>query len=280
MVTISQTESRTINALRFICLLCVVMIHCAAHAQPEAVAGVSSEVYQTAKQCHAFYTSLPCLQILFILSGYLFFRNVSDSWNRHRDYLGKLKSRLVSLCLPYLICRVCKHLTPLLCVAAILSPLPFDFVYINAYLLLGAYFAYSGITLTGIGRLFPWKTALILAIVCSGLAIFLPLPISFKSLNIILLAIWLPALLGATEGLGLPSICSPAAGMFLYASLFYVCIFIGVRCVRNLPLNLLMLNVDMWLSFIGATVLLLALFVPLSRYPRLIFLLTGGRTTS
>lgn len=342
MVTISQTESRTINTLRFLCLLCVVMIHCGAHGQPEAIARVSDEVYQTAKQCHAFYTSLPSLQILFILSGYLFFRNMGDSWDWQRDYLGKLKSRLVSIVLPYLawcvlyfiyqiirhkggdgmltpsyfleglwplsyhgkllvpvfwflralicftlfsplyylVCRVCKHLTPLLCVVVILSPLPFDFVYFNAYLLLGAYFAYSGFTLTGIGRVFPWKAALALALIGSGLAIFLPPPINSKALNIVLLAIWLPALLGATEGIRLPSFCSPAAGMFLYASHFYVCIFLGVRCVRALPINLLMLNVDMWISFIGATVLLLALFALVSRSSRLTFLLTGGRTAS
>lgn len=339
MANISPTESLSINRLRIICLLCVVMIHSAVQNQPEAVVQLSAHIHQIADQMHKFYTALPCLQILFFLSGYLFFRNIGKRWNWHRDYLNKLKSRMISLVLPYLawsaiyfihqiirhqggydyltpsffinglwplsgnvgpivpvfwflrvlicftllspcyyfICRYCKHFTPLLCIGIILSPFPFKFAYFNAYLLLGAYFAYSGITLTSIGRIFPWKAAL--ALIGSGLAIFLP-PYRTQDVEYRAVSDLPPTLLGATEGIRLPSFCSPAAGMFLYASHFYVCIFLGVRCVRNLPLNLLMLNADMWISFIGATVLLLVIFIPLSRSSRLTFLLTGGRTAS
>lgn len=103
MVTISESEGKMINWLRFVCLLIVVMIHSAAYKQPEAIAQFSGEALQAAANWHELFHTPPSLKILFLLSGYLFFRHIGDCWNWKRDYLGKMASRVTALGLPYTI---------------------------------------------------------------------------------------------------------------------------------------------------------------------------------
>lgn len=330
-----------INRLRFLCLLIVVMIHSAVHMQPEAIAQLAPDVHQAAKNWHAFFYSPLSLEILFILSAYLFFRGISDTYDLRRDYLCKLKKRMTGLVLPYLVWNVVyiahnilrchlswddlsstyfldafwppdpldgpccavfwfirslicftllsplyyliykyfRHFTFIIVFLIILSPLSSHFMYGNAYLLLGGYLAYSGITLTRINELFSTKVALPLALLLSALQCFHPelLPFSAKAVHLALLLLWLSALIGICTVMRLPAWCTPAAGMFLYASHFFVCCYIGIRCIRFLPLNLPMLVADMWITMILSTLLCLGLYALIRKIPHASFLLTGGR---
>lgn len=342
MIKISPKESETINRLRFICLLIVVMIHSAAYKQPEAIAQFSGEALQAAANWHELFHTPPSLKILFLLSGYLFFRHIGDCWNWKRDYLGKMASRLTALGLPYviwsgvsvahnmllskitwgdltfsyllhalwpldpmaspaagvfwfirsLICftllsplyyliyKYCRHFTFLIAALLIFSPLPMRYMYGNAYLLLGGYLAYSGITLTRLCELFPAKFSLLPALVLSVIKCFHPewLPFPHEAVSAVLLMLWLPALVGLSSSIRLPSFCSPAAGMFLYAAHCAVCSYISARCIRFLPNNLPMLVADLWITMICATIICLLVFAIVRKIPYASYLLTGGRS--
>lgn len=341
MVTITPTESAAINRLRFLCLLGVVMIHCAVFRQPSAIAQAPGETLQSALHWHLLFTGIPNLKILFILSGYLFFRHVNDTWDWRRDYLSKIGKRLSGLLLPYmiwggvyttlnilqshlswsditpsyllnafwpldpltypmcgvfwfmrcLICftllsplyylvyRYCRHFTLFLAAALILSPLPLHYIYLNGYLLLGGYLAYSGITLTRISELFRPRIALAAAAVLTLLSAFFAdaVPLSPAAFHTIRLLLWLPALIGVCTVLRLPSWCTPAAGMFLYAAHFFVCCKIGSQLVQHLPLTLPFMIAEMWLSMILATAICLIAYAILRKIPMMGYLLTGGR---
>lgn len=337
MVTISETEGNMINRLRFFSLLSVVMIHSSVYKQPEAEAALAEPVMQCVKQWHSLFVSSHALVVLFIISGYLFFRKASESWSFRNDYLGKLRSRLSGLLTPYLvwctlyiaykvfrshfelsagnllhaywplsptehvaapgfwfirslICfsllsplyylvyRYLKHFTLLLCLALSLCKLPPDFCYFNWPLLLGGYLAYSGITLTRITELFPWKPALLGACALSVAAAFAPLPdfvkLAFSQPSVVL---WGAGLSGLFLRCPLPSCCTPSAGMFLYASHFIICGFISVFLLRYLPINLPMVVADMWLTWFLATCVCLGMFAVVKRVPHLTAILTGGR---
>lgn len=166
----------------------------------------------------------PALQLLFLISGYLFFRGIGNRYDWKRDYIKKIQGRFIGLFLFYFVyCIlgfifniVVKHaplpscsefisglwpLDPLespagrgmwyirsLICFTFLSPLyyivirtlkhfflplffillslgwPITYAYFNCWLLLGAYLAYSGITLSSIARYFDWRITLPLGI--------------------------------------------------------------------------------------------------------------------
>ncbi len=341
MITLSPAEGKMINRLRFFSLLCVVMIHSAVHRQPEALEQISATIYEQAATWHRLFYCCNPLFLLFILSGYLFFRNADDSWSFRKDYLSKLKSRLTGLLTPYLvwctfyllfgyvrggcsgslsfemllnaywplsparhvaapgfwfirslICfsllsplyylvyRYLKHFTLPLCLTLALCNLPLDFCYFNWPLLLGGYLAYSGITLGKIVELLPWKPALGAALLLSILSLFCPtaLPGDVREIiKLLALILWGAGLAGLFMRCPLPSFCTPAAGMFLYATHFIICGKIGTRLVRYLPVNLPMLVADMWLTFALGTAVCLTLYAVVKRCPKLAAVLTGGR---
>lgn len=341
MVTITPTESAAINRLRFLCLLGVVMIHCAVFRQPAAIAQAPGETLQSALHWHLLFTGIPNLKILFILSGYLFFRHVNDTWDWRSDYLSKIGKRLSGLLLPYmiwggvytalnilqshlswsditpsyllnafwpldpltypmcgvfwfmrcLICftllsplyylvyRYCRHFTLFLAAALILSPLPIHYIYLNGYLLLGGYLAYSGITLTRLSELLEPKLAFCGALALTTFTCFFPeqVPLPSEVRSTLRLLLWLPALVGLCSKICLPSWCTPAAGMFLYATHFFVCSKIGSQLVQHLPLTLPFMIAEMWLSMILATAICLIAYAILRKIPMMSYLLTGGR---
>ncbi len=103
MVSITKKESDAIDSLRLLCVLSVVMIHSsvllssrAAHLACE----FKTEIFAW-HQCLCFIPN--SVSILFVLSGYLYFRNIGEQWDWNKHYLGKLKSRKTSLFLFYIV---------------------------------------------------------------------------------------------------------------------------------------------------------------------------------
>ena len=100
---VSKKESNAINVLRFICIVFLVLHHSGIdHLVPTALSESMKIVQQT--------ITIPFLQILFILSGYLFFyqkgENIvffSIAEFVKKTYTIKLLKRIKSLLVPYLI---------------------------------------------------------------------------------------------------------------------------------------------------------------------------------
>ena len=100
---ISKKESNAINILRFICILFLLLHHSVIdHLVPESLSGTMKIVQQT--------ITIPFLQILFILSGYLFFYQKNEALGSYKivdfikkTYVIKLLKRVRSLLLPYII---------------------------------------------------------------------------------------------------------------------------------------------------------------------------------
>lgn len=97
MTTITKEESSAIDSLRLMCVLCVVMIHsCSLDAPFSSL--ISEQIKPQLNIWHHICCFMPeCLCVLFILSGYLFFRNVGDTWNWKEHYINKLKARFTTL---------------------------------------------------------------------------------------------------------------------------------------------------------------------------------------
>ena len=95
---LSPEESSAINFLRLLCIVSVVMIH--SHTLQFAS---SPEAYSIIQQFNNLFTVFPALPLLFIVSGYLFFHAVDREKNFFPAYRAKLKKRVGSLLVPYLI---------------------------------------------------------------------------------------------------------------------------------------------------------------------------------
>lgn len=95
---ISKEESVAINTLRMFCVMSVVMIHSNVnHLVPE-------ESYSSIYKIFKLFTMIPDLEILFILSGFLFFIGFGvDKDYSFIDYKKKIIKRIKSLFLPYII---------------------------------------------------------------------------------------------------------------------------------------------------------------------------------
>lgn len=100
---ITTQESTAINSLRFICIVFLVLLHTqVSHLVPE-----SNNSIRTIQD----FVEIPFLQILFFISGFLFFYQKKDNGIRIRDwmhdaYITKLRKRIKTLLLPYLIWSV------------------------------------------------------------------------------------------------------------------------------------------------------------------------------
>ena len=100
---ISKQESDAINVLRFMCILFLLLHHSAIfHLVPDFLRGSVRTVHYT--------LTIPFLQILFILSGYLFFYQKGENLASlnvvdfvKKTYTVKLSKRVKSLLIPYVI---------------------------------------------------------------------------------------------------------------------------------------------------------------------------------
>lgn len=235
---ISRKESYAINIIRFVCILFCVLHHSGIdHLVPRDLVG-SMKMVQ-------YFAGIPFLQILFILSGYLFFYQKGEILGSYgindfvkKIYTAKLFKRIRSLLIPYLIWSVVSIMyqivvknrmfpmsNPLdfitlfwdsgsghpvgmalwyvrnLIVFAVLSPIyfvivksfghltiflilflssfrwPIDYPFFNVFLLLGSYFALSGITLEKIVEKMNWP-------LCIACYIFLKIFALFQQINL------------------------------------------------------------------------------------------------
>lgn len=100
-----KNQSQTIDLLRFPLVICVVFIH----IFPDITLVTDTDFPILSSQCLynvfgiIFSNVLPCIAVpsFFLFSGYLFFANFKDwSWN---GYKGKLRKRVKSLLIPYLL---------------------------------------------------------------------------------------------------------------------------------------------------------------------------------
>ncbi len=105
MVTIDKRESEAINTIRFICILTVAMVHC---YPPHSSLIANQLVTQIIPKLDSYFAAScfceEALGVFFLISGYLFFRSTScQNYSLNSDYLTKMKSRLLSLVLFYLV---------------------------------------------------------------------------------------------------------------------------------------------------------------------------------
>lgn len=94
---ILQKESLSINSLRFVCIIFLVLLHTrTGHLVNDSIR-TNVDIIQN-------LLSIPFLQILFILSSYLFFIGINCRGGYSWDvYNKKLKRRISSLLIPYLL---------------------------------------------------------------------------------------------------------------------------------------------------------------------------------
>ena len=334
MVTISKEESAAINSLRLICVLSVVMIHSASLDTP-LTPTIPAEYIESLKHWHAVSCFVPyCLGILFIVSGYLFFKDIGCEYNWRKHYVKKIKSRLISLYLFYIawclisiiynvvikhqefpsmtefimgfwpisqhdptwgrgmwfirsliafsmlspfyyvVVRLLKHFTPILCLFLLGFNINITFPYFNVYLLLGCYLGYMGITLTTISKLLDWRIALLVlstvyVLTRSGIA-----DIPCSSTILILLS------LIAYIGLFLKyPICERIASTstFIYAAHFFIVGGLKIIFFKMLPMSLYGWVCNMWLTWLISSVICIIIFQIISSNNFACMILTGGR---
>lgn len=94
---ITHEESLAINTLRLLCIISVVMIH------SNVFKYTPNELLPSIKIIHNLFIVLPNLEILFMLSGFLFFYNIDVEENFRETYVKKIKKRITGLFIPYLI---------------------------------------------------------------------------------------------------------------------------------------------------------------------------------
>lgn len=106
---LNEISSNTLNYLK--CILCVGVVFIHARFYPDlSVVGVNEfEGYKfyNALDCYfnANFLNSTCVPLFFVISGYLFFLNIPELFG-WKVYLTKLKSRIGSLLIPYLICNM------------------------------------------------------------------------------------------------------------------------------------------------------------------------------
>lgn len=98
----TQQESKAINIARFIFVVGVLFIHFP--ISYVAADGINMTVNDTPIYnllSSRFFLSETCLSGLFLLSGYLFFKNIRGGYSEEL-YFKKINGRLLSICVPYL----------------------------------------------------------------------------------------------------------------------------------------------------------------------------------
>ena len=96
----TQQESKAINVSRFLFVIGVLFIHFP--IPKSSVDGINWNLYTPIYDAISsrFFLSDTCLESLFILSGYLFFKNLGGY--SEEQYFNKIERRLRSLVLPYI----------------------------------------------------------------------------------------------------------------------------------------------------------------------------------
>ena len=93
------TESKAINSIRFLCIIFLVLLHTQVLHLTDP--SITEPLTKTQK-----FLSIPFLQILFLLSGYLFFHqkdsNTQQNWIL-KIWPQKLKKRVKTLLIPYIL---------------------------------------------------------------------------------------------------------------------------------------------------------------------------------
>lgn len=331
MVNISKEESSALNALRLCCVLTVVMIHSSLNV-PDIASAIGESDMKITSMWYHIYCLFPSLQLLFLISGYLFFRGIHDQYNWKRDYLKKIQGRYVALflfyivyCILSLVFRiVVKHhpipsffeflqgfwpldpmqrpvgagmwyvrsliaftfLSPIyyivikhlrnFCIPAFMvlskCPLPIDFAYFNCWLFLGAYLAYSGITLSSIAQHFDWRITLPLAITVHVVTKLWHLPSPFLLEEFLFLV----GCIGLFSHVRIAPILT-ASSTFIYAFHFFIIGAAKHLYFRFLPHETWAYNLNILLTWATAVLLCFILFLVIRRLKYLPILLMGGR---
>ena len=106
MERVLQKDSQIISLLRFPLTFLVVMQHCRGEIDMSPLWNrcTLTDLHAAVKVFFSGGLSLIAVPAFFFISGYLFFRNVSH-WNKE-TYTGKLKKRIHSLLIPYLLWNI------------------------------------------------------------------------------------------------------------------------------------------------------------------------------
>lgn len=97
MINISKNESKAIDMIRYLCVISIVIIHTnTSHLIPSEL---TNKVNHFETFFGSFYSNA-ALNLMFVLSGYLFFRKPINYTGY--GYLKQLKSRIHSLLTPYI----------------------------------------------------------------------------------------------------------------------------------------------------------------------------------
>jgi hypothetical protein len=334
---ISKQESNAINVLRFICILFLLLHHSAIfHLVPDFLS-------DTVKNVH-FTVTIPFLQILFILSGYLFFYQKGENLASlnvidfvKKTYTIKLSKRVKSLLIPYVIWSLVsivyqifvKHrgfsLTnpfdfimlfwdageghPIgmalwfvrnLIVFAIVSPiyfivvkylghlilflilflsslnLPLDYSFFNVYLLLGCYFALSGITLESLSKKTNWLLCILCYLFLKILELFHHVELSSVVLPLLLMLGVMGALMKYEPSESLKKVS--LASTFIYFCHPY---FTGIRNIYMSLIDTTVIGFDIMIWFVQAATnfaICYCIYLFLKKFvPRLLSVLQGNR---
>lgn len=331
MVSISKEESGALNSLRWFCVLTVVMIHCLLNP-PDMAAVIGETAMADVTVWNHVFCLFPALPLLFLISGYLFFRGMGQQYDWKRDYIQKIRGRFVGLFLLYfvycilgfLFSTVVKHeplpscsefisgLWPLdpmespmgrgmwyirsLIIFTFLSPLyyivirtlkhfclplffvllnlgwPINFAYFNCCLFLGAYLAYSGITLSSIARYFDWRITLPLAVIVhiANLLWQLPCPSYVQAF------LFLAGSISFFSRVKIAPILT-ASSTFIYVFHFFLVGALKHLFFRHLPHEMWAYILNMLMTWGAAVIICFLLFLLIRRSKYLCLILTGGR---
>lgn len=336
MVNINKQESSAINSVRFFCILTIVMVHCSLHDSTSLEPLLCKEYMPATIRWYAILSfGEVALRIFFVLSGYLFFRDVTDSFCWKKDYLNKLKSRLSSLLILYLvwttiglayqlalgkvqnldvltvlsgywpvsedavlwdrglwfirtlilfavlsplyyvIVKYLKHCTLIVCLLFYLTNVRIDFPYFNMWLLIGAYLAYMGITLTRLSQLLDFKLALVCVMVLQFVIRpdFVVLKTDLALAVVLYFCIFMRFFLRHPLPSRVVASCT-----FVYVGHFYLVGIFKNIFARILPHSVMGYVANMCLTwFFSAVICVLAYMLVVSRYRVLKLIFVGGR---
>lgn len=102
----TQQESNAINIARFILVVGILFIHFPiSFVAADGINLTESDTPMYNLISSRFFLSDTCLSGLFLLSGYLFFKNIPGEYSE-KLYFKKINARLWSICVPYLFWNV------------------------------------------------------------------------------------------------------------------------------------------------------------------------------
>ncbi|MGN0836830.1 MAG: hypothetical protein ACI4OS_05255, partial [Akkermansia sp.] len=171
----------------------------------------------------------------------------------------------------YFIVRYLKHLTLVIC-GILFHVIHVDFVWFNAYILLGAYLAYHGISLMKIASLLDWRVAVVAYLGMMVAAAFWGIQIPRLATLFVALAVCRGILL-----------CVPlptsfvAGSTFIYVAHFYIIGGMKKGLFALLPHEFPYYLLNMLVNFTVTPMICIAVYVVIRRFPRVCMLMTGGR---